>query len=103
MVRMSFLTRSEAEAIRLAGHLHDQQLLLFITIEDHSELRWEGGGTIRTELVHLSGMTKALLYRTVELHARELLGDALVRTWAEAVTALDAESTAALMQGTRAV
>jgi hypothetical protein len=72
---------------------------MFDTIEDHVDLLWEKGGPQRRHLTHLSGFTKALLYSNVERTAHELLGDRLVRMWAQPVTNFDAESTQQLMMG----
>ncbi len=99
MVCISFLTLSEADAVELASVLNQHRLLMFDTIEDHVDLLWEKAGPQRRHLTHLSGFTKALLYSNVERTARELLGDRLVRMWAQPVTSFDAISTQELMAG----
>jgi hypothetical protein len=99
MVNVSFLTLAERDAIELAARLHDEHLLMFDTIEEHVDLLWEEGGPTRRTLTHLSGSTKALLYAKVEKLATELLGDRLVRMWAQPVTSFDQRSTKALMEG----
>jgi len=99
MVCISFLTLSEADAVALASVLNQHRLLMFDTIEDHVDLLWEKDGPERRHLTHLSGFTKALLYSNVERTARELLGDRLVRMWAQPVTSFDAISTQLLMAG----
>ena len=103
MVQISFLTLSEDDAIELAGVLHQHRLLMFDTIEEHVDLLWESGQPERRTLVHLTGITKALLYSTVERTALELLGERLVRIWAQPVTSLDPMSTKALMEWTAKV
>ncbi|MBK9273168.1 MAG: hypothetical protein IPM49_01340 [Flavobacteriales bacterium] len=103
MLRISFLTREKADAIALARSLYSAKLALFLTIEQHTEIEPVGDAIIDTPLVHLSGMTKALLYRQVEEHAQAVLGDRLVRTWAEAVTSLDPASTEHLFRLVRPV
>ena len=103
MLRISFLTREKADAIALARSLYSAKLALFLTIEQHTEIEPIGDAIIDTPLVHLSGMTKALLYRQVEEHAQAVLGDRLVRTWAEAVTSLDPASTEHLFRLVRPV
>lgn len=103
MVKVSFLTRMEADAIALARSLYGSKLALFLTIEGHTEIELVGDEIVETPLVHLSGVTKALLYRQVEEHAQVLLGDRLVRTWAEAVTSLDPASTEKLFHLVRPV
>jgi hypothetical protein len=103
MLRISFLTRQRTDAIELARSLYDARLALFLTIEAHTEIEIQDGSILDTPLIHLSGMTKALLYRQVEEHARLLLHDRLVRTWAEAVTSLDPESTEQLFKLVRPV
>lgn len=103
MVQISFLTLTEEDAVELAALLNQHRLLLFDTIEEHVDLLWTEQGPKRRKLTHLSGMTKALLYSTVERSARELLGDRLVRLWAQPVTALDPDSTRELMAWTAKV
>ena len=97
MVSISFLTLQEADAVELAAILNKSHLLMFDTIEDHVDLLWEKDGSERRHLTHLSGFTKALLYTTVESAALEVLGDRLVRMWAQPVTGLDPRSTQELM------
>lgn len=99
MVHVSFLTLAERDAIELAAELHHQRLLMFDTIEEHVDLLWDADGPERRLLTHLSGATKALLYSRVEKVATELLGDRLVRMWAQPVTSFDQQSTKALMDG----
>ena len=99
MICISFLTLSEADAIELAAVLDQHGLLMFDTIEDHVDLVWERGGPERRHLTHLSGFTKALLFSNVERTSRELLGDRLVRMWAQPVTSFDEASTQQLMAG----
>lgn len=99
MVHVSFLTLAERDAIELAAELHRQRLLMFDTIEEHVDLLWDADGPERRLLTHLSGATKALLYSRVEKVATELLGDRLVRMWAQPVTSFDQQSTKALMDG----
>jgi hypothetical protein len=103
MVQISFLTLTEADAVELAGVLNQHRLLLFDTIEEHVDLLWDDDGPKRRHLVHLTGITKALLYSTVERTAQELLGDRLVRIWAQPVTSLDPQSTRHLMEWTAKV
>mgnify|MGYP001210735037 CR=1 FL=1 len=103
MLRISFLTRQRTDAVELARSLHNAKLALFLTVEAHTEIELQGDSIIDTPLVHLSGMTKALLYRQVEEHAQPLLGERLVRTWAEAVTSLDPASTEQLFHLVRPV
>lgn len=98
MVQVSFLTLSEADAVELAGMLNQHRLLMFDTIEEHVDLLWDVQGPKRRHLIHLTGITKALLYTTVERTAQELLGDRLVRIWAQPVTSLDPRSTRELME-----
>ena len=103
MLRISFLTRERADAIELARALYSAKLALFLTIEAHTEIELRDDAIMDTPLIHLSGMTKALLYRQVEEHAQTLLGERLVRTWAEAVTSLDPASTEQRCQRVRPV
>lgn len=103
MLRISFLNREKADAIALARSLHHAKLALFLTIEGHTEIELKDDAIVDTPLIHLSGMTKALLYRQVEEHAQAVLGDRLVRTWAEAVTSLDPASTGQLFSLVRPV
>jgi len=103
MVQISFLTLNEADAVELAGVLNQHRLLLFDTIEEHVDLLWDDEGPKRRQLIHLTGITKALLYSTVERTAQELLGDRLVRIWAQPVTSLDPQSTRHLMEWTAKV
>jgi hypothetical protein len=103
MVQISFLILSESDAVELAATLNKERLLMYDTIEDHVDLLWEGDRPSRRQLIHLSGITKALLYRTVERVAIEVLGDRLVRIWAQPVTSLDARSTRELMEWTAKV
>ncbi|MCW5897908.1 MAG: hypothetical protein KIT10_01455 [Flavobacteriales bacterium] len=98
MIRISFLTLTEADAVELAGVLHEHGLLMFDTIEEHVDLVWVSGHLERRSLTHLIGFTKALLHSTVERTAMELLGERLVRVWAQPVTALDPKSTKELME-----
>lgn len=98
MVQVSFLTLSEHDAVELAGMLNQHRLLMFDTIEEHVDLLWDAEGPKRRHLIHLTGITKALLYTTVERTAQELLGDRLVRIWAQPVTSLDPRSTRELME-----
>ncbi len=97
MVSISFLTLQEADAVELAAILNMQRLLMFDTIEDHVDLLWEKNGPERRHLTHLSGFTKALLYTTVESIALKVLGNRLVRMWAQPFTNLDPKSTQELM------
>ncbi|MEZ4755279.1 MAG: hypothetical protein R2817_00460 [Flavobacteriales bacterium] len=99
MVNVSFLTLTERDAIALAEALHHERLLMFDTIEEHTDLLWDRTGPQRRTLTHLSGATKALLYTRVERLATEVLGDRLVRMWAQPVTSFDKRSTQALMEG----
>jgi hypothetical protein len=103
MVNISFLTLHENDAVELAFALHRERLLMFDTIEDHVDLLWEPQGPSRRTLTHLSGSTKALLYSRVERLAHEVLGDRLVRMWAQPVTSFDPRSTQQLMEGLAAV
>lgn len=103
MVRISFLTMHEEQATALAKELARHELVLFMTIEDHVDLAFKDGDLTRTPMTHLSGMTKSLLYRRIELEASALLGSGLVRMWAEAVTSLDPDSTRELLSGTAKV
>ncbi len=100
MVRISFLTHGEEHAIRLAKYLSTDPLVLFLTMERHEELTFDGDKAIRTPMVHLSGMTRHLLYRRIAEEAERQLGNALVRTWAEAVTNLDPRTTRELLERT---
>lgn len=70
---------------------------MFDTIEDHVDLLWDQNTPRRRNLTHLSGFTKSLLYSTVEHKAMKLLGDRLVRMWANPVTSFDPKSTEELM------
>jgi len=97
MVCISFLTLQETDAVELAAVLNKHRLLMFDTVEDHVDLLWDKDGPERRHLTHLSGFTKALLYTTVERTAHEVLGDRLVRMWAEPVTGFDPKSTQELM------
>lgn len=97
MVSISFLTLQEADAVELAAILNKHHLLMFDTIEDHVDLLWDKDTPERRHLTHLSGFTKALLYTTVESKAHELLGDRLVRMWAQPITSFDPKSTQELM------
>ncbi len=99
MLNVSFLTLTEGDAIALAEALHRGRLLMFDTIEEHVDLLWDKDGPQRRTLTHLSGATKALLYSRVERLASDLLGDRLVRMWAQPVTSFDQRSTKALMDG----
>jgi hypothetical protein len=103
MVQISFLTLNEADAVELAALLNQQRLLLFDTIEEHVDLLWDANGPKRRYLTHLTGITRAQLYSTVERRAQELLGDRLVRIWAQPVTSLDPLSTRQLMEWTAKV
>lgn len=103
MIQISFLTLDAADAVELAAELNRRRLLMFDTIEQHVDLLWEKDGPTRRELTHLSGMSKALLYTTVERTAHELLGERLVRMWAQPVTSLDPQSTRQLMEWTAKV
>lgn len=103
MVQISFLTLTEADAVELAGVLNQHRLLMFDTIEEHVDLLWDGEQPQRRHLTHLTGITKALLYSTVERTSLELLGDRLVRIWAQPVTSLDPQSTRQLMEWTAKV
>jgi hypothetical protein len=100
MIQISFLTLTESDAVELAAVLNKQQLLLFDTIEEHVDLLWDENGPKRRQLTHLTGITKALLYSSVERCAQELLGERLVRIWAQPVTSLDPQSTRLLMEWT---
>ncbi|MBL7964331.1 MAG: hypothetical protein JNM31_10875 [Flavobacteriales bacterium] len=103
MVRISFLTLNETDAVALAAILNQRRLLMFDTIEEHVDLLWDGERPDRRTLVHLCGFTKALLYSAVERTALETLGDRLVRIWAQPVTSLDQRSTRELMDWTAKV
>ncbi|MBX2979049.1 MAG: hypothetical protein KF905_07130 [Flavobacteriales bacterium] len=103
MIQISFLTLNADDAVELAAVLNKRRLLLFDTLEDHVDLLWDGEAPTRRSLTHLTGMTKALLYSTVERTAYELLGDRLVRMWAQPVTSLDPASTRQLMDWTAKV
>lgn len=103
MVQISFLTRSEADAVELAQVLHKHRLLMFDTIEEHVDLMWDGDQPQRRTLTHLTGITKALLYSHVERTSVELLRERLVRIWATPVTSLDPRSTKELMEWTAKV
>lgn len=101
MIHVTLQTRTIAAAEKLAGHLMEQQLLLFPTIDtDHEELKWEGGKLLRDSQVLLQGMTKALLYREVETEAYELLGTDLVRIHAVPVTHMDPHAQKSLLEQT---
>lgn len=97
MVIISFLTLQEADAVELASILNSRRLLMFDTIEDHVDLLWDKDGPERRHLTHLTGITKALLYTTVESVSLEVLGDRLVRMWAQPVTSFDPKSTRELL------
>ncbi len=97
MVSISFLTLKEDDAVELAAFLNEHRLLMFDTIEDHVDLLWDQNTPERRNLTHLSGFTKSLLYSTVERKAIDLLGDRLVRMWANPVTSFDPKSTQELM------
>lgn len=103
MVQISFLTLTDQDAVELAKVLNERRLLLFDTIEEHVDLIWDGERPAQRKLTHLSGMTKALLYSTVEHTAMELLGERVVRIWAQPVTCLDPRSTALLLDWTAKV
>jgi len=97
MVSISFLTLQEDDAVELAAVLNKDRLLMFDTIEDHVDLLWDKNAPERRHLTHLSGFTKALLYTTVESIAMKVLGDRLVRMWAQPITSFDPKSTKELM------
>lgn len=103
MLQVSFLTVNEQDAVELAQELNTRRLLLFDTIEEHVDLIWDQDKPAQRKLTHLSGMTKAQLYSTVERTALELLGDRVVRIWAQPVTSLDPHSTALLLEWTAKV
>jgi len=97
MISISFLTLQEDDAVELAAFLNKKRLLMHDTIEDHVDLLWDNNEPERRHLTHLSGFTKAMLYSTVERTAMELLGDRLVRMWAQPITSFDPKSTQELM------
>ncbi|MFT6165858.1 MAG: hypothetical protein ACJAV5_001101 [Vicingaceae bacterium] len=97
MVSISFLTLQEEDAVELAAFLNEHRLLMFDTIEDHVDLLWDQNTPQRRKLTHLSGFTKSLLYSTVERKAMQVLGERLVRMWANPVTSFDPKSTKELM------
>lgn len=97
MVSISFLTLQEDDAVELASILNKRNLLMFDTIEDHVDLLWDEKGPERRHLTHLSGFSKALLYTTVEKTAQQVLGDRLVRMWAQPITSFDLKSSQELM------
>ncbi|MCB0794955.1 MAG: hypothetical protein KDB88_09475 [Flavobacteriales bacterium] len=103
MIRISFLTKELEDSERLAKFLMQERLVLYLTVEEHREIVLKSDGIAYRPLIHLSGMTKSLLYRRIQSEAQDLLKDRLVRTWAEAVTSLDPDSTNELMGGTMAV
>lgn len=98
MIRIAFLTLTDADAVELASDLNRYHLLMFDTIEEHLELVWVEGEPSHRKLTELTGFTKALLYSTIERTAMELLGDRLVRVWAQPVTGLDPRSAKELME-----
>jgi hypothetical protein len=98
MIQISFLTIEESDAVKLASELNQRRLLMFDTIEDHVDLLWEEEAPRRRRLTHLHGITKALLYSTVERVAHETLGENLIRMWAQPVTSLDPKSSQELME-----
>lgn len=97
MISISFLTLQEEDAVELAATLNKKHLLMFDTIEDHVDLLWDETLPTRRHLTHLSGFTKALLYTSVEKTALEVLGNRLVRMWAQPTTSFDPKSTQELM------
>lgn len=101
MIHITLQTRTIEAAEKLAGHLMEQQLLLFPTIDtDHEELKWEGGKLLRESQLLLQGMTKGLLYREVEKEAYALLSTDLVRIHAVPVTHLDPHAQKTLLEQT---
>lgn len=101
MIHVTFQTRTEAAAEKLAAHLMEKQLLLFPTLDtDHEELQWRNGRLTRTSQLLLQGLSKALLYRTLEREAMELLGSDLVRMHATPVTNMDPQAQRQLLDQT---
>lgn len=104
MIHVTIQTRTVEAAEMLAGHLMEQQLLLFPTLDtDHEELLWEAGNLTRTKQLLLQGMTKALLYRELEKAALELLADDLVRIHAVPITHMDPHAQKVLLEQTLTV
>lgn len=104
MIHITIQTRTVAAAEKLAAHLMERHLLLFLTMDtDHEELLWTNGQLTRTSQLLLQGMTKALLYRDLEKAAMELLGDDLVRMHAVPVTHLDPHAQKMLLEQTAKV
>ncbi len=104
MIHVTFQTRTIEAAEKLAGHLMEQHLLLFPTIDtDHEELTWANGALERTSQLLLQGMSKALLYRDLEREAYALLGDDLVRMHAVPVVNMDPHAQQVLLEQTAKV
>ena len=104
MIHVTFQTRTLEAAEKLAGHLMEQHLLLFPTIDtDHQELSWTNGALERVSQLLLQGMSKALLYRELEREAYTLLGDDIVRMHAVPVTNMDPHAQQVLLEQTTKV
>ncbi|HQV50819.1 MAG: hypothetical protein IPI00_13340 [Flavobacteriales bacterium] len=104
MIHITFQTRTEEAAEKLAGHLMEKHLLLFPTIDtDHEELTWAGGAIERNRQLLLQGMSKALLYRELESEAYALLGEDLVRMHAVPVVSMDPHAQQVLLEQTAKV
>ena len=58
MIRISFLTLAEKDAVELAAFHIEHHLLTFDTLEDHVDLLWDGDKPERRHLTHLSGITQ---------------------------------------------
>ena len=90
MIHITFQTRTIEAAEKLAEHLMEKHMLMFPTIDrDHEELTWHDGVLSRQTQLLLQGMTKALLYRDLEMVSTELLGSDLVRIYAMPITHMD--------------
>ena len=104
MIHVTFQTRTVGAAEKLAMHLMERHLLLFPTMDtDHEELLWADRKLKRTSQLLLQGMSKALLYRELEKHAMDLLGEDLVRMHATPVTNMDPEAQRLLLEQTAKV
>ena len=104
MIHVTFQTRTVGAAEKLAMHLMERHLLLFPTMDtDHEELLWADRKLKRTSQLLLQGMSKALLYRELEKHAMDLLGEDLVLLHATPVTNMDPEAQRLLLEQTAKV
>jgi hypothetical protein len=96
--------RSKEAAVRLADHMNREQLLTFMHLRETSEFIFEERGRLVAHPhAELHGITKALLFTSVEKARKEAFGAEFIFIESSHIAHLDTQGYIKVLSGTQRV